>query len=234
MITEYSGRMERPLSLYGFELRRLLRDPKIVVGWLAVFGLPLLAVASAGSSGLWAVTATSLFLPVLVGWSWGADLATGRLAPLVLGRISKLILVAVRVTLFATGVLLGLLLLLLAARPPLRDALLVTATSLELLCLGFATVTILGGPHGGWVPIFIAIAGVWSPLVLTLKLHDSSVPPAWLRALALILAPRLGTGLEFLSPEVATLALAGLSILWLFVSAFSFTVRMGSVHPASD
>jgi hypothetical protein len=171
--------------LLRLDFLRLFRDPKLVVVLAAILGTSLFAAEVRDLL----TNVALLFLPVLVGWSWGADFETGALVPMALAGNGPLRFFFVRL-----AVLLGSSLL--AVLPTLLDpqaswfsrACIVGGVASELL-LGFLLITATRNSHAGWIPIFLAIGGVFLPWVRMMRTDVSARPPLWLWLLGSTMFP---------------------------------------------
>jgi len=186
----------------------------MVVFLVTIFAAPLFA-ALAGLSAAKTEMLGALFLPVLIGWSWGRDVSSGRLVPLALAGAGATMLLFVRLAAFAITALLGVVTVALAARTSASEMSLMTLFTAHILVLGFLLVTLFRSGDAGWVPLFVAFAGVWLPLVYAMKQTGGAVEQVWLRWLTAAFLPQFALDLRIYSVEHLQVLLAALSLLWL-------------------
>jgi hypothetical protein len=200
-------------SLLRVEFLRLLRDVKTLLLLLAIFGTPPLAALGGGSVAK-LLMFTALFLPVAIGWSWGADVASGRLIQLAVSRYSSTQLLFSRVVLFGgISILAGFIVALFSGTPSELTVLLLLFT-LHIVLLGFFLCTWLRSAEVGWLPIFAALVAVWLPMLSVMKKTGGAIPQRWLRWLTAVLLPQFATELSFYSPRQLMLISGYLFVLW--------------------
>lgn len=209
--------MKGLLTLFRLDLCRLVRDVKVVVFLIAIFAVPLFA-AKSGLSAAKTEMLTALFLPVLVGWCWGRDMSSGRLIPLALARASPTALLISRVVALAGVALVGVAIVSLVSRGPEGETLLMLLFTTHTLLFGFFLVTLFRSGDVGWVPIFLAFAGVWLPIVYTMKETGGTVPQPWLRWITATILPQFALDLQFNSGAELAALFACLSPLWLVLA----------------
>lgn len=202
----------RAAALLQWDALRVARDARLLVFFTATLAISLFR------SDIRALltNVALLFLPVVVGWSWGADLETGALVPLSLAVDGRLRFYVVR---FA--VLLGISLaaispVLLDPRAHAFDRLLVAGGLFAQLCLGFLLVTAARNSHAGWIPVFLALGGVLLPWLRLLRENPGAKPPLWLWILGSAIFPSWSAGIapesRFRIPWVL------LAACWLFAA----------------
>lgn len=209
--------MPHAKSFLRLDLVRLARDVKSVAALAAILGVPVVG-ALYGVSALPLHMTMSLFLPVLAGWSWGGDLAAGTLAPLAYSAIAPSSLLATRCAAFALPILIGHGLAALAFRSDPMAALAALVFAMHVLLFGFLLSTLSRSAEVGWLPIFIAFAGVWLPTVSIMKRTGGEIPQGWLHVLAVLFAPSIATSLGFASLRGAMLVHLAAALLWAALS----------------
>jgi hypothetical protein len=226
-VTREHPMLHRRSSVW-LELLRLTRDVKVVVGFVVVLSIPVIG-ALYGANPLQLQMLASLFLPVLVGWSWGGDLAAGTLAPLAYGVMAPSSLLATRSAVFAVPTLLGQAIAALAFRGAPLDIFAALAFAMHVLLLGFLLSSVFRSAEVGWLPLFAAFAGVWLPIVSTMKRSGGEIPQHWLHALAILFVPGLATSLGFMTTIGMTLVHLGAALLWAALS-FGAILRPGAIR----
>lgn len=215
-------------SFLRLDLLRLVRDVKSVVAFVAILGVPVIGSIYGGSAFHLHVP-MSLFLPVLVGWSWGRDLAAGTLAPLAYGAIKPTFLLRTRCAALA---LLTLSVHGIAALISLSDSIEILAGlafAMHMLLFGFMLTTIFRSAEVGWLPAFVAFAGVWLPIIATLRRTGGEIPQPWLHALAVMFVPSIAASLGFTTTTGAMLLHIGASVVWSAVAILAIT-RDGAIR----
>jgi hypothetical protein len=215
-------------AIIWLDVLRLTRDLKSVVALLAIISVPV-AGAMYGANAFHLHAAMSLFLPVLVGWSWGRDLSAGTLAPLAYGAIRPVSLLGSRFAAFALAALMGHLIAALASRGEPIEACAAIVFAMHMLLLGFFLATICRSAEVGWLPLFAAFAGVWLPVVSTMKRTGGDVPQPWLHGLAVLFTPGLATSLAFTTTVSAMIVHITASVLWAVLAMFA-VVRLGAIR----
>ena len=208
--------------LVRLELVRLRRDARAIAALAAVFAAPLFAPL-AGGSAVRTQMLTALFLPVIIGWTWGNDLASGRLVPLALSRFSPARLMAARIAAFGGIALLASVGAAIASHAAVDEAGVLILFVLQLTVFAFALITALRSAEAGWIPLFVAFAGVWLPMLAIMKRSGGAMPQRWLHWLTAMLLPQFAMELEFylarqLMLIYAVLAAAWSLLAWLAVS----------------
>jgi hypothetical protein len=220
-----SGSAPTP-PLLRLDLLRVLRDPKLVVLFAAIFGTSLFA----SEVRELLTNIALLFLPVLVGWSWGADLEAGALVPMALAANDRLRFFFVRL-----AVLLGISLI--AVLPILLDpeaswfsrACIAGEVAAQLL-LGFLLVTATRNSHAGWIPIFLAIGGVFLPWVRMMRADVSAHPPWWLWLLGSTMFPSWSANLVPGSRPRVLLILFAASVLFAAGTVSILQIRAAALE----
>lgn len=203
-------------ALLLFDLRRVLRDPKLVALFVAILATSFL------SSEVRELLASLslLFLPVAVGWSWGSDLETGALVPLALAANGRVRFFVTRLAVLSAFTLAALAPTLLDPDAgAFRRALFIGGAASTIL-LGFLLVTALRTSHAGWIPLFLALAAFLSGIRLV-QGGSPSRPPLWLWLMTSDLLPVFSVGT---APERKH------GVPWvLFVSAVVFAGTTASI-----
>jgi len=177
-------------ALLRLDVRRVLRDPKLVV----LFGAILASSLFGGEVRELLANLSLLFLAVAVGWSWGSDLETGALVPLAIaanGRLRFLLARFVVLTAFSLAALAPSLL------DPDAGALrrvLLAGGAISSLLLGFLLVTAFRTSHAGWIPAVLAIA-VFLAQIRMLNEKRMLNPPLWLWLVTSGVLPTWSVGL---------------------------------------
>jgi hypothetical protein len=209
--------MPHARSFLLLDLRRLMRDPKTVVAFIVVLSVPVIGTLY-GANLLQLQMMMSLFLPVIVGWSWGGDLAAGTLAPVAYGAIRPPSLLATRSAAFLLPTLFGYAIAALSCRSDAMETLAALAFAIHLLLLGVLLSSLFRSAECGWLPLFVAFAGVWLPIVSIMKRSGGEIPQPWLHALAVLFAPSIATSLGFASIKGAMLVHLAAALLWAALS----------------
>jgi hypothetical protein len=213
IIVETAVPSMQTISLLRFEFLRAVRDLKALV-WLAViFGSPFLA-AWAGASVTKVQMFTTLFLPVIVGWSWGADVASGRLIQLAVGRYSRGQLLLAREIIFASLFTAGVLAVALVSGASIQEMMTMVLFTLHVTLLGFFLSTSFRSAEAGWLPVVAAFVGAWFPMLLVMKQTGGAMPQWWLHWLSAIFLPQFAISLQFFSARQLILMFACTSGLW--------------------
>ena len=211
-----SLRFKSASALLLFDFRRVLRDPKLV----ALFGT-ILATSLFGAEVRELLVALSLlFLPVAVGWSWGADLETGALIPLAIAGNGRIRFFVTRLAVLSAFALAALTPTLLDPQAGgFRRALFIGGAASTIL-LGFLLVTALRTSHAGWIPLFLALAAFLGGIRLVQE-GSPSRPPLSLWLLTSVVLPAFSAGT---APE------RKYGVTWvLFVSAVLFAGTTASI-----
>jgi hypothetical protein len=216
--------------LLQVDAKRLGRDPKMWIFFVAIFGIPLVA-ASAGLSAAKTEMLGALFLPVLVGWSWGRDLSSGQLVPIALAGAGPYRLFFVRFVTIGAVTAIGMSAVAVLGRTSTDETLLMALFTSHILLLGFALVTLSRSGDVGWLPVFVAFAGVWLPILFTMKRSGPMAnPPALVLWLASALLPQVSMDLQLLSTKRLIILFAVLGPVWLAVTLLA--LRRNSVLEA--
>lgn len=221
-------------SLARFETLRIIRQPKYAVSWVAVFGAPLFFTYLLEPSGARALSLTALFLPVVVGWNWGGDIAAGRLEPLSLGVATRAQIFLTRLFIFIAASLLGASALLLSSRAAPRDVLLGMASCTHFLGLGFLLATLFRRSETGWLPLFLALTAGWLPLMMTIGRSADDTAPRWLHPILALFLPEAAISLQVWPRLAALPALFTLAAIWAAVAGLLFAFRPASVAGARE
>jgi hypothetical protein len=218
--------------LLRVDAKRLLRDPKMWMFLVSIFGIPFFA-ASAGLSAAKTEMLGALFLPVIVGWSWGRDLSSGRLVPIALAGAGPHGLLFVRLVTIGAVTAIGVSAVAVLGRTSMDETLLMALFTSHILLLGFALVTLSRSGDVGWLPVFVAFAGVWLPILFTMKrLGAMADPPAVVRWLASALLPQVSMDLQLASTKRLTILFGVLGPLWFVVTLLA--LRRDSVLEAGS
>lgn len=201
------------VALIRFDVARVLRDVKTILALVFVLGSPI-AATKAGASYPKVFMLLALFLPVLVGWSWGADLAQGRLVQIALARRSLGALFGSRFVALVLPLIIVVPLARLESAPiPVTAA--AFLFGVHMIALGFCLATWLRSPESGWLSLGIAVAGVWLPLLFVMKQVGTAAVPLVLRWLLVAFLPQFANDFGLYTPSRLICVYASLAAVWI-------------------